>query len=431
MKIEFHISKKSPVPIPFANGRLHKELFEFLMFRFHWPKRIDADMKPVTQSSLRNVAYDLKQFLETISANRLNFELLRFEDLQRILNAQQEEYCWTSDTYNIKYLRCRAFFDFLRMRGVRHDVIFPPRREVIRYFGDTDYALSAIKKEKTYLKDDSLKRSVKVDDYVERVISMQTYAELYRRLSDIDPVYAVLAQVMMQTCLRIGNACQISISSDRLNPKWMLWPEFQALNLEYLKFNHVAKGGKKTWCYVWPVTLRAIYEDYVRPYFHKRIRLYEDNYRQRRNASLQQGTLHLPKGILWLTATGVPVKPYMVEEAFRKTGLEVTPHYLRHTGATHLLWNYCELKGIEPDERMAVQFQSFLQFQLGHASVETTRCYIKTLVRKRAQTVVPFALPGNRCDLDELLPIEAVEEMKMLEFFSGATGSISLNERLN
>jgi hypothetical protein len=35
--------------------------------------------------------------------------------------------------------------------------------------------------------------------------------------------------------------------------------------------------------------------------------------------------------------------------------------------------------------------------------------------------IVPFALPGNKKELDTILPKGAVEAMKMLEFFEGTS----------
>lgn len=429
MEIELYKDSESEMLIPYVDGTLHREMFEFLVYRYHWPKRINANMKAVNGSSLRNIAYDVKQLLESLSANDLSLSEVHYDQLQKLLDAQQRAYGWNNGTYNTKYLRCREFFDFLSVRSFSHNMIFPARGEVRRKIGAGEfYSDDADGIAVRFSRDDGKKRTTSFDNYDGSVISMQTYGVLYQKLGEIDPVYSTMAQTMMQTCLRISNACQIPLSSNKLNPKWLLWPEFQALGLEFLRFNHIGKGRKPSWCYVWPVTLKAIYTDYVEPYFKARKHLYIEKYCRRKNASLRQGPVSLPENILWLTEKGTPVKPYMVEEAFRNTGLGIRPHDLRHTGATHLLWNYCRLKGIDPDERMAGQFQSFLQFQLGHVSIETTRYYIRTIVRKRAQIAVPFALPGNHDELDAQLPIGAVEEMKMLEFFAGAPRSIVVHE---
>lgn len=424
MEIELFKVPDSPMYIPFVKGEVYREFFEFLVYRFHWPKKINSMMRPIDESSLRNVAYDLKQFLEVLAANKLKLSTLQFTDFEKLLNEQQKAYGWTNDTYNTKYVRCREFFDFLSFRNVPHRMVFPERRISALGLNSDNGAEQTV----FYSADDGLKRTQDNYDCQYKVISIERYGELYRRLSDIDRVYGVIAQTMMQTCLRVSNVCQIPFSNNSQNREWLLWPEFKALGLDYLKFHHVAKGKKPAWCYVWPSTIETIYSEYIHPCYESRKRLFLEKYSKRKNASLVQGYVNLPRDILWLNNNGAPVKPYMVEQAFRDTGLGIVPHDLRHTGATHLLWNYCRLKGIDPDERMAVQFQSFLQFQLGHVSIKTTRYYIRTIINKRAQVVIPFALPMNRNELDAKLPVEALEQMKLLEFFSGVSKSIVHSE---
>ncbi|MFA6070612.1 MAG: site-specific integrase, partial [Janthinobacterium sp.] len=428
MDIELFKDPDSDMLIPFVKGTLQKEFFEFLVYRYHWPTRINRKMNVVDASSLRNIAYDIKQLLEALAYNNVHISDVTYDQhLKKLLDEQQNTHNWRNETFNTKYSRYRDFFEFLTFRGISHKAIFPAKRERIYYSNSEDDFLSHIQKRKgsSSLKDDGHEKTTITDNYFEYVISMDTYCELYRRLKRIDPVYAVMAQTMMQTCLRVSNVCQIPLSHSKLNPNWKLWPELQALNLDFLKFHHIAKGGKLTWCYVWPATTKSIYDDYIVPCFTERKKLYSEIYSKRKNASLRQGKVILPDDILWLNENGTPIKPYMLEEAFRRTEMNIHPHCLRHTGATHLLWNYCNLNGIDTDERMAAQFHSFLQYQLGHHSIETTRYYIRTITCKRAQIVVPFALPGNREEIDKRLPEGAAEQMKMLEFFAGATKEIT------
>lgn len=427
--MELFKDPSSAMLIPFSNGVLQKEFFEFLVYRYHWPTKFNQNLKPINGSSLRNIAYDLKQLLETLAVNNLHFTEVTYDlHLKKILDELQDQFNWKNETYNIKYSRYKNFYEFLTFRGISHHAIFPVIRDSYHYTNPDDDFLSHVRSKgfgNHKFKDDGHKRTALIDNYLENVISIETYSKLYIKLKEIDPVYAVMAQVMMQTCLRISNVCQVPLNQCKLNPNWKLWPEVHALDIDFLKFNHIAKGRKQTWCYFWPETIKSIYRDYIVPHYAERKMLFDKVYKRRKNSSLRQGQVILPEDILWLNKSGTPVKPYMVEEAFRKTGLNVNPHSLRHTGATHLLWNYCKIKNIEPDERMAAQFHSFLQFQLGHHSIETTRYYIRTIINKHAQLVVPFALPSNREELDKSLPSGASESMKMLEFFTGISNGIN------
>ncbi len=76
---------------------------------------------------------------------------------------------------------------------------------------------------------------------------------------------------------------------------------------------------------------------------------------------------------------------------------------LRHTGATHMLWNFCQIHKIEPDVRLATMFQEVLQEQLGHADLDTTRMYIRTIMKLKGRKTMPFIIPGNKKEIDERL----------------------------
>ena len=113
------------------------------------------------------------------------------------------------------------------------------------------------------------------------------------------------------------------------------------------------------------------------------------------------------------------MKPYMIEDAFRDTGLEVHPHMLRHTGATHTLYNFCQIHKIEPDVRLATMFQKVLQGQLGHADTDTTRMYIRTIMKLKGRMTMPFIIPGNKKEIDECLANTIKKDINgtMVRFF--------------
>lgn len=212
-------------------------------------------------------------------------------------------------------------------------------------------------------------------DYENQVISIDQYGELYRTLMEIDPVYAVLAQVMMQTYLPIEDVCKMPLHSNRYNRYLPLWPEFDRQDRDTLRYKLLNTRGKLIEIDVYGHTLQAIYEDYIQPYYQDRKELF-DSYLKREKASSESWRTY-PENILWLTKSGEPVKPSMLEDAFRDTGLKVVPNMLRHTGATHTLWHYCVQNKVEPDERLATMFQYFVNKQL--TDLETTSHYIRTI----------------------------------------------------
>lgn len=399
------------VPVPLKEDyHLHNHLYGFLVMRYYYPRDIRSNMTPVTGGSLRQIAYDLKAFLEALAHNGVEYTEADFSGhIEKILEAQLGTANPT--TYNARITRIRDFYEYLQKQGVRVNARFPARTVQRRSLNQDDNFLShtAHGHTATYEKDDSHKRTTLKTDYKDQVISIDHYGKLYRALKEIDPVYAVLAQVMMQTFLRVADVCEIPLHSNRYNRYLPLWPEFERQDRDSLRYKLLTKRSKLIEIDIFGETLQAIYEDYIGPHYQNRKELFESRYMKRANATLEFGNIRdksrrtCPEDILWLTQTGAPVKPYMIEDAFRDTGLEVHPHMLRHTGATHMLWNFCQIHKIEPDVRLATMFQEVLQEQLGHADLDTTRMYIRTIMKLKGRKTMPFIIPGNKKEIDERL----------------------------
>lgn len=411
MQLELVWPEGRVVPVPLKEDyHLHTHLYGFLVMRYYYPRDIRPNMAPVTGGSLRQIAYDLKAFLEALAHNGVEYTEADFSDhIEKILEAQLG--AANPTTYNSRITRIRDFYEYLQKQGVRVNARFPARTVQRRSLNEDDNFLShtAHGHTTTYEKDDSHKRKTLKTDYIDQVISIDHYGKLYRALKEIDPVYAVLAQVMMQTFLRVADVSEIPLHRNRYNRNLPLWPEFERKDRDSLRYKLLTKRSKLIEIDIFGETLKAIYEDYIGPHYQNRKELFDSSYMKRANATLEFGNIRdksrrtCPEDILWLTQTGAPVKPYMIEKAFRDTGLEVHPHMLRHTGATHMLWNFCQIHKIEPDVRLATMFQEVLQEQLGHADLDTTRMYIRTIMKLKGRKTMPFIIPGNKKEIDERL----------------------------
>ena len=438
MQIELVWPEGRVVPVPLKEDyHLHSHLFGFLVMRYYYPRDIRPNMTPVTGGSLRQIAYDLKAFLEALAHNGIEYTEADFSDhIEPIVEAQLGTANPT--TYNARITRIRDFYDYLQKQGVRVKTRFPARTVQRRSRNEDDNFLShtAHGHSTTFEKDSSHKRLTAKTDYKGQVISIDHYGKLYRALKDIDPVYAVIAQVMMQTFLRVADVCEIPLHSNRYNRYLALWPEFERQGRTSLNYILLTKRSKRIEIDIFGETLRAIYEDYIGPYYQDRKELFDSSYMKRANATLEFGNIRdkakrsCPEDILWLTQSGAPVKPYMIEDAFRKTGLNVHPHMLRHTGATHMLWNFCQLHNIEPDVRLAAMFQEILQEQLGHADLETTRMYIRTIMGIKGRKTMPFVIPGNKEAIDEELAKTIRTDIKdqMARFFEYRAETVEVEE---
>jgi integrase len=411
MEIELVWPQGRVVPIPLKEDHhLHTHLFGFLVTRYYYPRDIRPNMTPVTGGSLRQIAYDLKAVLEAFASNGIEYtEADYIEHIEKIVEAQLGTA--NPKTYNARITRIRDFYDYLQKQGVRVKARFPARTVQRRFRNEDDNFLShtTYGHTTTYQKDDGHKRTTLQTDYKDQVISIEQYGKLYRALKEVDPVYAVLGQVMMQTFLRVADVCEMPLHSNSYNSYLPLWPEFERQGRDSLRYKLMTKRSKLIEIDIYGETLRSIYDDYIQPHYRERKELFDASYMKRANATLEFGNIRdksrrtCPEDILWLTQTGAPVKPYTIESAFRDTGLEVNPHMLRHTGATHMLWNFCQIHNIEPDVRLATMFQEILQEQLGHADIETTRMYIRTIMKLKGRKTMPFIIPGNRKAIDERL----------------------------
>ena len=346
---------------------------------------------------MMQIAIDTRVLLENMAHNNIPVVEATYADhIKPILDALAQEGDLADATYNLKYKRWRDYFDFLTSQGIRHKAVFPALEARTRTKNDEDDFLNYTKSNvERYLHDTGLKGVGKKSSHEDRVLSMSGLDGLKVELARIDPVFAVMAEVGYLTMMRIGNLVQIPFKRSPRNPKWMIWPEFvrSAQRDQGLKFNCIGKFNKSLRIGFDPVVIEIIYKDYIQPYYRERKDAFESSYLKRKNASLEENGVVLPKDILWLTTTGAPVKPSMLQDAFRKAsktlGTSVEPHFLRHTGATHMLYRYCKIHGIEPDEKAAAALHEVLKEQLCHESIETTRMYIRTIIKKKAKILLP------------------------------------------
>jgi len=101
---------------------------------------------------------------------------------------------------------------------------------------------------------------------------------------------------------------------------------------------------------------------------------------------------------LFLNQTGEPYSldgkglDRIVRLIGRRAGLEVWPHKLRHTYATHTLVTLQRNRATNKIEPLA-----FLQMQLGHASIQTTMVYLHLINELADEAVLIYAE-----ELDEL-----------------------------
>lgn len=408
MEIQFTKPNHDSVLIPLLdNGSsVHLHLAEYLVKRFHYPSLISLEMKRVkSQESIKTKAYHLKRFLENLDANNLDYINVEYSQLYKVIELMCETHK-DHKTFNHMYANVREFYDFLNSIGVRVNAAFPDKVEKERRRND-DYNLlpSTYSQINMMYKDDSgIKPTQILSSYKDRVFSKKQADRLYVKLSEIDPVYEIIAKVMLQTFLRISNICEMPFRNDSRN-SLMLYPELESLGIERQKLTINAKGQKVYSIPLYQHTSRLIFEEYIEPYFDERKKLFINKYLHRKNATLffGQGSRKVPDDVLWLTKNGVPVKPFMIDDAFKEAGLEITPHMCRHTGVTHVMYSFCKMHNIRVCDSLAARFTRMLQELLGHVSEETTLLYIHTIEDMESLQALQYSIPTDKLEIDKAL----------------------------
>lgn len=408
MTIEHTFSPELGIYIPYyEGGGIHTELCNYLICRSKFKSRMSKKLKALSLTTQRLLYYRMKLLLDFFEENDVHFTEATYEfHIEGLKNHCRDEYNWSEESLRLYIGTWRQFYDFLTIDGVMHSMYFPEKGETTRQKDSDDDFLN-------YTKDDHFetvttetaidpKRLIHKDDYVDDVFSMEQYWQLYNKLYEDDPVFAVMASTMLQTFLRIGGIMQFPLAPTKRNPNWLRLKEMQNKNLKFQKLHYIKKGGSPEDLLVHVHTMDIIDSQYLKPMYQERKALFQEHYAQSKHA--QNKGINANSQFTWFNKHGSPVTTDMLQEAFRQAGgalgFNAHPHMLRHTGATQMLWRYCHTHGIKVHEGMAGDIHSWLKKQLGHTLLSTTRLYINTVYRLQASSVVMSMLPGQMPELD-------------------------------
>lgn len=420
-EIKLNYLNDNPVPVPYyVGGKIYVELLRFLTRRYYHPKQIDESKKKPRAKTITDLAINIRYLHhaitfdieledeegELIPAGTLKIEELNSFYMKQILTEMHDEWEIKGQSLVVYLNAWSEFYKFLTAEGISHEMLFEGKIEQNHSKNQDDDPLSHTHgRSTTYTveTDPLIERSwlEYSDDYRGSVISMNQYYELYEALYNDDPVYAVMAGTLMQTFLRIGAAVQMPLIPNKENPLWMRFVEFSDSD-DYQSLKYTKKGGDKAKCYVHKETMRLIHEEYLLPFRGEREELFINNYATSKHA-LKKGITEDDK-FLWLNEHGTPVTPKDLQRAFKraskKLGFKVTPHFMRHTGATQLLYYWAKAKGTEICEHHKLAIHAFLKDQLGHSKMETTLYYIRTIESMKSiaewASFLPNAIPATK-----------------------------------
>jgi site-specific recombinase XerC len=420
MTIQRTFNSELGLYIPYyEGGGIHTEFCSYLICRKDFRSRLGKDLKPINTTTQNLIYYRVKLLLDHFEENDIHFTDATYEyDIENFKELIREEWEWSEESLRLYIGSWRQFYEFLTIDGVLHSMHFPPKGETKHRIDLDDQFLShtiddPYENVKTETAID-VKRLTHRDDYSDKVLSMSEYWQLYNKLYEDDPVFAVMASTMMQTFLRIGGIMQFPLAPTVGNKNWQRFEQMKRKNMKSQTLHYKKKGGDPESLTVHIHTMEIIDKFYLKPLYQERKALFQTKYAQSVHA--KKKGINVNSQFTWLNKHGTPVDSDMLQEAFRKAsealGFKAIPHFCRHTGATQMLWRYCKANNIEIHEGMAGDIHAWLKKQLGHVLLSTTRYYVNTVYRMKASAVVMYMLPGQMKELDTAISEDAAAAYK-------------------
>lgn len=260
--------------------------------------------KNYSEYTIENYCSDIIQYLDYLDSEEINFKKVEYSDLRFYLMYLKEKKQENNSSIDRKLSALRGFYKFLATEKITDNNAFS--------------LVTGLKKEKKlprYFEYNELEELFKVPD-------------LRTALGQRD---RLILEMLYATGLRVGELVSVKVSDIDLGSRVILV---------------VGKGNKER---------RVTYGDYC----HDALKLY-----------LSDGYLKLNKNVsdyLFLNNNGEVITErgirYVLDQVIKKTSLNksISPHVLRHSFATHLLNEGCDLLTV--------------QKLLGHESISATQIY--------------------------------------------------------
>ena len=402
------------VPIPVIEGAIQIELALFMHeMVFGRTKRGGRR----TFETISNIKWHMKMWFDYLSD--LN-PPVSFADATYTLHLEAFRESLLNDpvdsiepqSFNQYYGTWRSFYTFCASKGIPFLMEFPALVETRtgERKNNNNYLLAHTHSHEVVSALDPGKEIVHSQtSYADKVINLQQFVELATALGEDDPVYEAIAHAMLQTGLRIEGVMQWPVGPGGNNKAWLRYAEMKHKEQGHQYLYYWPKGKKKIKkCLVMLETMESIHNIYVTKYYKDRYHKYEKRFGS-----------PPPSDCLWLNKHGKPITKADVWSAFRKAskkiGFKVTPHVLRHTCATYIVWNYFKTNDIPVNIKFAQDVYYAVKDQLGHESIESTEIYIRTILKVQAEAWLPELTPSLKESANRNIP-EKVQQ-KLARYF--------------
>lgn len=401
MYIEF-VTNLDGTPIPHVNGILHHPLADFLIYlRVTYMKK--GGRREV--ETIKNNYNHMKIWLDYCTDVGVRYDQATFEIHLDVFRKYLLERGVLPQSVNVYYRTWRSFYEWCDCQGLPNLMQFPAKfPKKIKHSSGRLFQSNI----NTIESDPALLAVEITNDYKDFVLNDQEYDALADALRNIDPVYEMIAYMMVTTGLRIGGVLQFPVGANERNPNWLRYPELAATGRAAQKLIYLPKGNKRfRSCIVVTEALAKVHAEYITSLRVERTKLF----------SGRSGTEIIAP--MWINKHGKAIFNYDIWNAFKeaslKVGRRVTPHYLRHTYATYIVYNYFRAHGLKPNLSYAHDVHEQLKAQLGHSDVEVTKGYIRTIIRVEMEAWLPLLTPRMKQEVDRNMPRQVL--LAVIDFF--------------
>lgn len=283
-----------------------------------------------------------------------------------------------NNSMNAKLAIWFKFYKYMERIGEFYEMSICTKKVLKSRYGNN--MLDHLNKGNKYIEIWALKVKPDPQSNTYHAISRTEYSHLENHFKNIDIVYTMIINLMVETGLRAAAA--LEFKEDDFKSFFKYLNSGRTMD-DCVQVSYISKGGDTKKCDLPIRTIARIQKEYLSREYVKRKKYYSDR--------CDRLGKKYNNDILWITKKGKEVNYIDLQKAFihvsEKMGRiknKITTHWMRHTFATWTLIDYAndynipiKNTGVTPDVRLL----NLLMEKLGHATISSTMKYIMTALK--------------------------------------------------
>ncbi|RXJ79345.1 site-specific integrase [Arcobacter sp. F2176] len=380
--------KNRNISVLFVNNQIDIPSLKFLVFESKYGGRNNSIQGRTTHRGKAIEIMELYRHLDDMGITwacaeeyhieQIKYGMLCWDGYEKVSESKFNYKPIKNNTMNRKLDTWFSFFNYMKKIGYRIKINMTIKKVPKFYYKNKLLShISNNQNERNYVDSWAIKVRNSPTVYSYNAISKKEYNSFYNELEKIDIVYALIAELMVESGLRISAALEI-VKKDFDGLFGYInggKEDYQRVDIKY-----IAKGGDIKIA-TFPIRfLKKLHIKYISREYIRRRTVYVKN---------NLGSSEINK-IFWFTTKGKKINYGNVMYAFKKASniigrkeKSITPHWMRHTFATWIVLDFYESQGINIVDvgiTPNIQLLKILAKFLGHASEETVLIYIRVAI---------------------------------------------------